>query len=79
MNTDHTYTPAPIRNGAGQLISDRRARPRAATRGRSTAVMSNIARALRDTQLTRDNGGFDPYDHHQRHKGGDVWGSKRRD
>jgi hypothetical protein len=80
MNTTHHDAPALVRSGAGQLIPERRNRPRGIVHRRtSAAVMSNIALALLEEKLSRAEGGFDPYDHRQGNKGGDVWGSKRRD
>jgi hypothetical protein len=79
VSRTHLEPTALIRNGAGQLIADRRSRPRGIVHKRTSAILSNIALALLDQKLSRTEGGFDPYDHHQGNKGADVWGTKRRD
>jgi hypothetical protein len=79
VSSTHIETTPLVRNGAGQLITDRRSRPRSIVRKRASAVLSNITLALLDQKLSRTEGGFDPYDHRQGSKGGDVWGNKRRD
>lgn len=79
----HNDKPRPmmVRNGAGQLIRDRRASLRRTPRQRiaGAAVVAQITLALLDEKLAHSGGGFDPYNAKQGHRRTDVWGSKRRD
>jgi hypothetical protein len=79
----HDHTRYMVRNGAGQLIRDRRASvrrtPRRRTAEQGAAVVAHITLALLDETLTHPDAGCDPYDAKQGHSRPDVWGSKRRD
>ncbi|MEO7774505.1 MAG: hypothetical protein ABIT36_02105 [Steroidobacteraceae bacterium] len=83
MNTTHYNPPILVRNGSGQLISDRRARPRRPPRRRNVepgkVVMSTITLALLGEKLLRSDGGSNPYDNGQARDLSDLWGNKRRD